>query len=246
MSRIMLDRATREEERLGRPTATTEQVAGLALMLQDYDEQALARMRRGVELAPGDHGLHINLGNLLSGTGDYDAAVDEFAEASRLRPNSIGAGRAWVINLYRLARYDEARRVVEQMPFQDTDYDRGERIYLEGAIDLQEAMTRTDEEQVEQAQQLARRAIAAFDTCRTLGKTVRRSKYFLAKAYAGEVEDLASYVAALLADDPTDASVLGLLLQTMPDDLDEAQTKAVRDFLKSLRTALAPQLEEGK
>jgi tetratricopeptide (TPR) repeat protein len=246
MIRVMLDRATREEERLGRPTAMTAQVAGIALQMQDYDEQALAMMRRGVALAPGDHGLHINLGNLLSAMGDYDSAVVEFAEASRLRPKSIGAGRAWVISLYRVERFDEARDVLAQMPFQQTDYDQGERVYLQAAIDLAESMARTDAGQVDEAQALARQAVAALDRCRQLGTQVRESKYFLAKAYAGEVEDRATYVAGLLSDDPSDASLLGLLLQTMPDDLDAKQTKAVRQFLEALQLALAPRLEEGK
>jgi len=243
MTRVMLDRATREEERLGRKTAMTAQVAGLALQLQDYHEEAVEMTRSGVALAPGDHGLRINLGNLLSRLGDYDAAVSEFAEAARLRPKSIGARRAWIINLYQLDRFDEARDVLADTPFTDSDYDQGERLYLQAAIDLAQSMALTDEEKVEPAQQFARSAIAAFDACRKLGTSVRKSKYFLAKAYAGEVEDRATYVAGLLSEDPMDASVIGLLLQTMPEDLTQTQTEAVRAFLESLRLELAPHLE---
>ncbi|MCK5945480.1 MAG: hypothetical protein KAI24_26045, partial [Planctomycetes bacterium] len=245
-SRIIVDRATRVEAQFGGPTALSAMTAGLGLQMQGYAREALERYRQGIELAPTDHGLRINCGNMMASLGDLDGAIEQFAEAVRLRPMSIGARRALMVKLKEAGRYDEARRVLAETPFQETDYDRGERAWLEASIDLAESMHLNESEQFEEGQRLAERAIAAFDRCRGFGAQVSQSEYFLAKAYAGQIEDHASHLARGLTRDPTDVGAIGLLIQTLPAQLDADQTTALREYLEALRRKLAPQLDDGK
>ena len=82
-------------------------VLGTALQVQDKD--ALAVLRKTVELAPGDAQAHGNLGNALQAAGKFDAAMDSYLRALEIDPAFAEAHNNLGSVLQRQGRLEEAR-----------------------------------------------------------------------------------------------------------------------------------------
>ncbi len=59
--------------------------------MNEQADEALAAFRQAIDLKPGYAEAHDNIGNLLSGQGEFDAAMSAFDRATRLQPSLASA-----------------------------------------------------------------------------------------------------------------------------------------------------------
>lgn len=100
--------------------------------LADKPQQALAPVRRAMELAPAEALPKMGLGNILRDLNDFEGSVEAYAESFRLNPAPL-TGWNWSQGLIGLERYEEAfvvaearLSVTEMQPFRPAPYFAGE------------------------------------------------------------------------------------------------------------------------
>jgi Flp pilus assembly protein TadD len=86
----------------------------LALSRDDRSADAIAQLRLVVAAAPAYVLGRVNLGNLLSSSGDFAGAVAEYSQALRAQPNNLFAARNLGMTLAAADRLDEALAALRQ------------------------------------------------------------------------------------------------------------------------------------
>ena len=84
-------------------------------------EKAAQTYQEAIQTYPRDYRLHLDLGNVYSFEGQYEKARREYSESLRLAPDNAGASSDLVNSLLALQRFDEARRILQQVEAKRVD-----------------------------------------------------------------------------------------------------------------------------
>ncbi len=86
-------------------------------------EQAKAAQtyQEAIQTYPRDYRLHLDLGNVYSFGGQYEKARREYSESFGLAPDNAGASSDLVNSLLALQRFDEARRILQEVEAKSLD-----------------------------------------------------------------------------------------------------------------------------
>ena len=232
----LYDEAVALEAIYGRPTARTQAMRGLALLLQKRYAECVEPFERSLQLRPERHGPHQNLGIALLRLGRLDAAERHLREALRLRPFAWNT-RFTLAQLHRDRReFAAAYELAEALP--DTG-DRGEAWMqpdLVGSIALAEAMAHLVDDP-DRSVATAQRAARCYDAAlRARDREATRQKRAIAEAVASRRLGAAvpPFAASLLAapGDPYQLANFAFLLPQA--GLDAEQTAWVAAVLRRL------------
>jgi TolB-like protein/Flp pilus assembly protein TadD len=106
------------ERAISLDTESPEALAAKATILQhlDYDWVTAEKyLRRAVQIQPGNAGVHVKLGGLLSDTGRVNEAMREYDVALDLDPLSPSIRNSRAICLFMGRRYEEAKQLIESL-----------------------------------------------------------------------------------------------------------------------------------
>lgn len=238
---LALDRyaaLVRLEARVGARTAATAHVAGRMLALQGRFEEALQVCEEGIALAPRAYVLRINAGYSAFALRRLDEARAHLEIARQIRPNykKIAEDLLWVE--IAAQRFDAARTIVREtapalVPKDDTwgEYWRAV-VATHAALDARDrgdAATETAE------LEHARAAFALVPGRTHVDDEPKDGSFLLAQALeAPEEGALVLALAALVEEEPENWWRREQLVAHLPEDLDAASTRALRNVLEAL------------
>lgn len=242
-SRRLYDSVLLLEQAFGRRTAGTSMALGAALLGQSRSAEAVAVLREGVDLAPMDASLRLNLGTALRLEGALEPAREQFEAAARLRPQSRSAYQSLVLTLVDLGDFDAARTAVARAGFGDDPSSQRARSFLLGKVEFGRALERAREGDEAGMVAIALTAVEHFEAARNPASgRPDRAELVLSRALAATDSDsVFDGMQQLLARSPLAWQRIKNFASLLPSSLNEEQTEGLRRYLLNLSSQLAPE-----
>ncbi len=235
------DLANRLEAKLGRRTASTRLAIGRTLYAQRRFPESIRAFEEGLELAPSDLALQINLGAALQATGALDDALDAFESALERGPGSRGAHERLILFLLETEEFVRALETVDRTPYPDTEEGARLRHRMRGKTQFARAMVARQANDDENTLRFAELAHEEFVASRNPDSDYTPVDAAVASALAsGSPNRLLTTVARHLKRDPLKPVHLRILASLVTDTLDSTQTEALREFLFELANQVSP------
>jgi len=239
---FLYDETVALEQLYGGPTARTQAMRGVALVLQQRYAEAASCLEQSLVLRPQRHGPHQNLGICYRRLGRLDEAEQQLLQALALRP--FAWNTQYELAQVALARRDfaAARRWAEQLPEAGGSMRPWMRPNLLGLIALDEAIAlRTVD--APRCQALAGQAAAAFGAAAELAPNQRNLAQQRDLALALQQQQLGEalvlYARSLLRGEADAARSLANLAFLLPPELSAREAAHVGAVLRRLAAGRA-------
>jgi len=225
-------------------TARTQHAIGAACILLGRYADAVAPLEEALELRPGRHGPHQNLGIALQRLGRLEDAERHFAEAARLRPWLWNTLYHQSILLTELQRFDAALERAHAMPATPGSPAAWLRHYACGHAEIRraEACLRADDsEGARAAAAAACEHYRAAEAAGGNGERMQRLQTFAMAVVEDRFEDAVQLFAKEAAGDPLNpVQLINLATLLRGDQLGRGAIVALRAFLATQAVELNP------
>ncbi|MBL8725067.1 MAG: protein kinase [Planctomycetes bacterium] len=234
---FLYDETVALEQLYGGPTARTQAMRGVALVLQQRYAEAATCLEQSLALRPARHGPHQNLGICYRRLGRLAEAEQHLQQALALRP--FAWNTQYELAQVALARGDHAaaQRWAERLPEGGGSMKPWLRPNLLGLIALDEAIGRRVADP-QRSQAVAEQAAAAFAAAAELAPNqrnlVQQRDLALALQQQRLEEALVLYARSLLRGDAEVARSLANLAFLLPPELGARETAHIGAVLRRL------------
>ncbi|MCA8970055.1 MAG: protein kinase, partial [Planctomycetes bacterium] len=212
-------------------SAVCGHVLGNALSAQRRHFEGEDVLQRTMQLTPEDPAPRIVLGGILYELGNYGPAITVLEQAVALQPRTIQSREQLVKSLAWLERYEEADKVLSQIPYDDSPRMQGQRSRLVGTLAYIRAAHANAGADRDSVSAFAREAKLHFEEASRLGIRQATFESAVCDWILTPENATRSRLILLAAREALNPYRLRSLAAQLNDPLDAEETQAFRTFL---------------
>lgn len=224
-------RVNRLEDAIGHPTAHTHHVASYVLLLQQRLEECQREAEAALSMSPYAYSAGFNAAVAARRLGRTEDAVRTLKLLRDTRPDYYKPYWSMFFTLIDAQETERAAALLDTAKFGQGAAGEWRKASQYGVLNAERSVRLYLDGKREEAVRAARDSDAEFQRAATIANVRNRSHWALSQAIAVDnINGVFTNMMKLQTNRPLNWRRLRAVLAWMPDDLDEEQTKVVRDF----------------